>query len=352
MSGAVPGSAHADATQRVRLLLDATIVTVGGRDWTGRDLVTAGALSGRWCTLEANLVRGLACLEDRTPPREPVQVALRDFRYARRLLSADEFTAWLLQRELTLKELTGAIERKLARKHGGGTRVADRHSALAALPAEAVYTGALLDCAEWLADRIVCLEDLPPREVKPAALEQLLDRERKLIVFDATADTDRDRRARAELVLAASAAYDARIADVCSARAIAKVLQRHALDWLRFELTGFTCTTAGAAAEIAALLREGTSPGLITEVSGVPAEQLRIYLQDAPAAIQGWLGGAVAGAVIGPAVEQDAHQVWLVRSRQPPDAGDPSIAAKARAQLAEEYLRKRRAGKVKWHDRH
>ena len=55
MSSAVPGSFQVDPTERIRLMLSATIVTVGGRDWTGRDLVTAGALSGRWHTLEADL---------------------------------------------------------------------------------------------------------------------------------------------------------------------------------------------------------------------------------------------------------------------------------------------------------
>ena len=126
MSSAVPGSFQVDPTERIRLMLSATIVTVGGRDWTGRDLVTAGALSGRWHTLEADLARGLASLEDWTPPREPVKAALRDFRYARRLISADEFSDWLRQRGLTQAELLGAIKRRLAHQHDSGTRVADR----------------------------------------------------------------------------------------------------------------------------------------------------------------------------------------------------------------------------------
>lgn len=356
MSSAVPGSFQVDPTERIRLMLSATIVTVGGRDWTGRDLVTAGALSGRWHTLEADLARGLASLEDWTPPREPVKAALRYFRYARRLISADEFSDWLRQRGLTQAELLGAIKRRLAHQHDSGTRAGDhagqRPGALAALPAEAVYTRALLDCAEWLIDRILCLADGSTQQVEPAELELLLERERELMAFEAIAETDGDRRTRAELLLAASAAYDARVAAVCSAKAISKLLQHHALDWLRFELIGFACPAAGAAAEVAALLREGTPPELIAEVSGVPAEQLRLYLEEAPTAIQGWLGGAVPGAVIGPVVDQDTHRTWLVRTRQSPDSEDPSIAERARAQVVEEDMRRRRAGKVKWHERH
>jgi hypothetical protein len=351
----VADSVQADAPENLRLLLHAPIVTVTGRDWTGRDLVTAGALSGRWSTLEADLVRGLACTEDWAPPREPVRAALRDFRYTRRLISADDFSAWLRQRELTQKDLIGAIERRLARESCGGTHANDagrRPRALAALPAEAVYTGALLECAQWLIDRVFCLAEGSARRVEPTELEFLLGREREFMALDVIAETAGDRRARAELVLAAHAAYKARAAEVCSAQAISKLLRRRALDWLRFELTSFACPTPGAAAEVAALLREGTPSELIAVVSGVPAEQLHLYLEEAPEAIQGWLGGAVPGAVIGPVAEQDSYRTWLVRSRRSPDLEDPLIADKARAQIVEEYMRRRRAGRVKWHERH
>jgi hypothetical protein len=356
VSGTAPGNVQADPTQRLRLLLNATILSAGGRDWTGRDLLTAGALSGRWRTLETDLVLGLAGLEHWTPARDEVKAALREFRYARRLISADEFSDWLRQRGLAQRDLAEAIRRRLAREHDGETRAWDRpghrQAALAALPAEAVYTGALLDCAQWLVDRVICLGDGPAPEVEPAEQEVLLERERELMASEVIAEADADRRARAGLVLAASVAYDAHVAEMCSARAISTVLQRHALDWLHFQLIGFTCATAGAAAEIAALLREGTPPETITEVSGVPGEQMRLYLEDAPAAIQGWLGGALPGAVIGPLAEQETHRTWLVRTRQSPDPGVPSVADRARERIVEEYMRKRRAGRVKWHERH
>ena len=356
MSGPLRGSVQADQIERLRLLLNATIVSAGGRDLTGRDLLTAGAQSGRWLTLEADLVQGLTCLEYWTAAREEVTAALREFRYARRLISADEFTDWLRQRGLVLQELTEAVKRRLARERDGQTRSWDqpgqRHRALAALPAEAIYTGALLDCAEWLVDRILCLADGSAPEVEPAELELLLERESELMASKVLAEADADRRARAELVLAASAAYHARVAPMCSTQAISKMLQRHALDWLHFQLISFTCATAGAAAETAALLREGTPAETITEVSGVPGEQMCLYLEEAPAAIQGWLGSALPGAVVGPLAERETHRTWLVRTRQSPDLGDSAMADRARERAVGEYMRKRRAGRVKWHERH
>jgi hypothetical protein len=344
------------ATENLRSLLGATVITVAGRDWTGRDLVTAGALSGRWRMLETDLARGLTSVEIWRPQRELVKSVLRDFRYARRLISAEEFSDWLRQRKLTLEELTEAIERRLARERGAEAPACghadQRHGAFAALPAEAVYTGALLDCAQWLTDRMLCLADGSGCEPEPAKLEKLLERERGLMAAGVSTETDGERRARAELMLAAGAAYDARVAQLCSAGAISKLVRSHALDWQRFELITFAGTTPGAAAEIAALAREGASAGLIAEVSGVPAELLRLYLEEAPAAIQGWLGGAVAGAVIGPVGEQGTYRTWLVRARQAPDPEDPSIAARAGARIVEKHLRGRRAGTVRWHERH
>lgn len=371
MSGTARGSVEAGPAAGLRLLLASPIITVGGRDWTGRDLVTAGALSARWPALEADLARGLACQQSRRPAPELVRAALREFRYSRQLLSGDDLAAWLRARGLTARELKQAAERSLARGHDGDARacgvtgpdrdtpadlggqaVAElRDRAFAALPAEAVYTGALLDCGQWLADRILCLADAP---APPAAAgeEALLRRERELMVSGAIDESEQDRRARAALFLAASAAYEARAADVCSEQAISALLQRHALDWLGFDLVSFACPTVGAAAEIAALLREGTPPELITEVSGVPARQSRLYLEEAPAAVQGWLAGAVPGTVIGPVAEQDTYLTRLVRARQAPDPSDPALAGKARAQLVGDHMRIRRAGKVRWHERH
>ena len=84
----------------------------------------------------------------------------------------------------------------------------------------------------------------------------------------------------------------------------------------------------------------------------MPAEHARVYLEEAPDAAQGRLAAAAAGAVIGPVLDDGRYTTWVVRSRSRPDPQEPDIRAKAAAQVMADALRKRRAGKVRWHERH
>jgi hypothetical protein len=341
----------------LRALLSAPIVAVAGRDWIGRDLVTAGACSGLWVALEHDLIRSLAALGQWRAPADAIRVGIREFRYQRDLISADEFAGWLRTRGLTLADVSSAVERRLVRERDGRIERSpgDPGSALVALPAEAIYTGALQRCGRWLADRLVCDQGL----VKGAAVEpgedevdRLLNREQMLLAPAVLDESEEERRARAELILAADRAHQALAARACPAQAIGCHIRRRALAWRRFEVVQFACDSLGAAAEIAALVRESCAQDTIRELSGLPGEHVIMYLEEAPAELQGALAGSCGGEVIGPARVAELHHVWLVQRRWEPSPDDPVIRARACAEIVKELLRKHRAGRVRWHDRH
>jgi len=338
-----------------RMLLAAPIVRVAGRDWTARDLVTAGVLSGRWAQLEDELALGLAARRDWEPPADAVEAGLREFRYARRLVSAAEFSSWMRERGLTQGEIRAAVRRRLARERNPDCRPADlraeRDAALAALPAEAVYSGALRDCSEWLIDGLLCLELGAGQEPTDAEIDAVLARERGLLAANAIEGSEEERRARVSLLLSAEAAYEAHKAEACSPGAIAAHLRRHALDWMRFDVISFSSRDTGPAAEVAALLKEGASPEQITQLSGLPAETAALRLEEAPEAVHGQLAGADPGAVLGPLADHEMHRTWLVQSRITPDPSDPETAARACAGIIEEDMSKHRAGEVRWFER-
>jgi hypothetical protein len=344
------------AAEPLRSLLGATILTIAGRPWSGRDLVTAGTLSGRWPQLEDELALGLAALRDWTPPSSAVNAAVRDFRYAARLISADEFSSWMHAHELSLAEVVASVQRRLARERAPQSvsveLPAERDGMVVALPAEAICTGALKECGTWLIDRVLSLEATSASGAADTEIELLLRRERTLLAANVLPESESSLRSRASLLLSADAAYQRRVAEVCSERAIAGAVRRHALDWSAFELESFPCPSIGAADEVAALLRERTPLELISELSGVRPELAELRLEEAPNAIQGWLSGAHAGAVSGPLTDGDTHRVWLVQTRRTPDPHDPEVRQRACAEIIEEYMRPRRAGKVKWHERH
>jgi len=353
--GSLSGVAAGSAT---RALLRATIVEAADRSWSGGDLVTAGTVAGLWPAMERDLETGLRAVGTREPSAHDVKAAVGDFRYARRLVSAAEYTDWMASRGLNAAEVRAVLSRRVAReqqdrdpRHGDGGSP-QRPDLAALLAPEAICSGTLAHCARWLVDRVLCLADDPRQDVQAAAVDELLRREDALAATALIDDPRPDRRRRAELMLAADAAYESHVRALCSEQAIASCLRRHALDWLHFGLDELSCSSVAAAAEIAELLREGAATTRVAELAGVPVDARKLYLEEAPAAIQGHLGAAVVGGTIGPVKVDGRHRVWRVRTRSAPTSADPDSRTRAAHELVIDNLARRRAGKVRWHDRH
>ncbi|MBV9818053.1 MAG: hypothetical protein JOZ07_06845 [Solirubrobacterales bacterium] len=352
------------ALDRARALMDANILDVGGRAWTGRDLVTAGTLTGQWPAMERDLEAGVVALDHWQPSADAVRAAVRDFRYERRLVSAEEYAGWLASRDLRAADVRAVVSRRLARQRGAATVVdrdrrdtdqagaRTRPELVAELAAEAICSGTLARSGQWLIDRLLCHAEAPGQDVSRRAVDQLLADEGALLAANLAFQLEADRRRRAELFVAADIAYQAHVRDLCSDRAIESCLRRHALDWIRFELDELSCATPGAAAEAAELLREGAATARVGELAGVPVVGRDLYLEDAPAAIQGSLGAATAGAIVGPAEIDGWHRVWQVKTRRAASATDPDNQARAAAEIVADQMARRRAGKVRWHDHH
>jgi len=354
-----------DALDRARALMDASILEVAGHAWTGRDLVTAGTLTREWPAMERDLAAGVLALGHSQPSADAVQSAVRDFRYERQLLSGEEYAGWLASRDLRASDVRAVISRQLARERGpaatvdggrddatGGAGAPGSSELVAELAAEAICSGTLARSGRWLVDRLLCHADAPDQDVPREAVDRLLSDEGSLLAANLAPELEADRRRRAELFVAADIAYQAHVRDLYSDRAINSCLRRHALDWLRFELDELSCASPGAAAEAAELLREGAATARVGALARVPVVERDLYLEDAPAAIQGLLGAATVGAIVGPAEIDGLHRVWRVKTRRAASAADPDNRARAAAEIVAEQMRRRRAGKVRWHDHH
>lgn len=352
------------AAATLAALLKAPILTVAGEPLTGRDLVAAGTVSGRWSALEADLELGLVLRAASPPPRAEVDAALRAFRYARRLTSAQDVRAWLTRRELALADLREAIARDLARagRRGAATsRSAAREDALAALPAEAVLSGALRDCGWWLADRLLAARDgdgagagAGATGVAEQRLDTLVAREAQLLVLAGLRDPepDHDRRARLARLLAADAAFAQQCAQAAGHDALARCVDAHRLAWIAFELEGLRAATAGVAAEAAMQLREdGLALDEVARAAGLAVQRRRLRLEDADGALRTSLAAAAAGLVVGPVAAGGGHEVWVVKRRAQPDVHDREVAVRAAHAVLAAEADRRRAGRVRWHDR-
>jgi hypothetical protein len=345
-------SCAAPEAERTAALLAAPILTVGRTELNGRDLVAAGVLSGRWPRFEADLVAGLAASDAEPVNSADVDAAVREFRYSRRLTSGQDFRGWLELRQLGLADVRAALERELARR--GRPVVApavDRGRALAALPGEAICSGVLRDCGWWLADRL-----LAPNHATAAVDDRrVLDvaaRERELLAVSALEEPDDVRRDRLARWLAADSAFTAHAAQVASPDAVARCIDARRLDWLAFELEGLQCPTPWVAAEALAQLRDdGSAPPEVAHAAGLELRRRTLLLGDAAPALQAALAAAAAGEVVGPVALDGVHEVWVVTARTQPDASDPVVHERAVATVLAADVDRRRAGRVRWHDR-
>lgn len=345
-------------------LLGATVLTVSGRDCLGRDLLAAGILSGRWLTLEGDLLRGLALC--REAPADPAAVddALRKFRLERRLMSADDFKAWMAPRGLRLAQVREALARGIRRAQEQESPVerasasfdqsdVDREVVREALAAEAVCTTALQEIGYWLADRLLVPDsgDAPGSQ-ESAAIPELVVREHHSLAGGAVDEPDAVRAARFTEFARLDAAYAAHAATLTTPPAVAARARERELDWVEFELDELRLPSPGGAAEVArAIADDGAAAADVAARAGVTDVRRRVRLEEMPVDVRPRLLAALPGAVVGPVTDEGDHVVWAVVERRHPDPADPDVAARCRADLAADAARRRRAGTITWHGR-
>ncbi|MDX6573104.1 MAG: hypothetical protein QOC86_2260 [Gaiellales bacterium] len=353
MSAGVPA---VDRRNRIVELLAAEILVVDGRELTGRDLLAAGVLSGRWQQLERELTEGLGLVAAQPPAEAEVARLLREFRFERGLLSADDLRAWMGARALTLAAVKSVLARSLARDAGGTPRAVDATQVAAALPAEAICSGALRAIGLWLADRMLSTATTRETDVAPLALERssvqrLVFEEARTVAGAASPEAGTERARRLAWIAALDEAHGEWEAGSAGTADVQRRLHEKELEWCRYELDELGLGSPGAAAEAARQLAEGRDPAQVAEVAGVALATRTAVLADAPAELARVLTGAIVGDVIGPWSDDSVHVVARVRVRRPPDIADEPSVARAREELLTDMATRLRAGRVRWHER-
>jgi hypothetical protein len=331
-------------------LMDAPFVSVRGEECSGRDLLAAGAVSGRWERLERELALGLSLVDEEPVEAPEVDAALRDFRYERRLISAEDFRIWLGERGLAVSAVRRVLEREVARRRPGApgeVPAPDLERFLSALPAEATCSGALRDCGEWLADRL-----LAPDPAEPHSIDEALEAEGALLAVRALDEPDDARAARLARIVAADEAHRRHLAGVITEESLAACVHQHRLEWVTLDLEGLRCPSQPVAAEVVLMLRaDGVPLPDVARAAGLEVQRRTVLLADLDGPLSALLAAAAAGEIVGPVELDGAHEVWSVAGRVAPDAGDRAARERAIAALTALDTERRRAGRVRWHER-
>ncbi|HEX4034783.1 MAG TPA: hypothetical protein VHX66_10095 [Solirubrobacteraceae bacterium] len=340
----------------IAALLDTTLLSVDGAPFTGRELLSAGIVAGRWQRLERDLAEGLGLIAADPVPKADASEQLRAFRLERALFSAEDVRAWMAPRGLSIGATTAVAARQVARRRGGSPLAVETSEAAAALPAEAICSGALTEIGWWLADRVLSAKatdsDVAPVPLESRHIQRLVWDEVRSVAGRALAEPGTVRGERIGRVVALDAAHREWEASLAGEAELSKRLREHELDWCRYEVEELRLGGGGAAAEVARQLAEGAEAGELARTAGVPLSAFEVILADAPASLVRALTGAVAGEVAGPWAEGDGdHRVLRVRARQAPNPDDAELIARARAELIAEGAARLRSGRVRWHDR-
>ncbi|MGO9886236.1 MAG: hypothetical protein ACLPV4_24860, partial [Solirubrobacteraceae bacterium] len=174
------GEREAEPAEDVAALLGSAFLEVDQRGLTGRDLLAAGVLSGRWQELESRLSEGLGLVAAECPADAEIKAEVQAFRLGHSLLSAEDTRAWMHARGLTMSDVSGVAARTIARRRGGAGHPVTAAQVRSELAAEAICTGTLTELGWWLADRILSAK-VREVTVEPITLE---DRRIKRLVFE------------------------------------------------------------------------------------------------------------------------------------------------------------------------
>lgn len=317
------------------------------------DLLLLGILTGAWERFTDGVRRGLALARDAPDAvtAADVRAAATAFRYARRLVSAAEFTTWLRERELTLDQLSAALARQVAeeRERDDDGERADDAALAAVLRIEAYCRGALEALADAAIDRLAAADRLggrapgqPPLERVEAGLARALaDGAAGL----ATLEEAELRRRLRRLVALDDALWQLR-EEIASPEAIDRCLAGHRLDWLQLRGEELALAELGAAREARLLVAEdGLTLAEVAERAGTVTRERSVYLEEVPEDATAAFAAAAPGEVIGPWLQEARWRVLVLREKVPPSAEDTVLTQRATDELLRGILERHRAGR-------
>jgi hypothetical protein len=303
-------------------VLDRPVFTVGVQDYRWAAVVAAARHWSRWAELERRTAEGVAALAGLPEKIGHAELAeaMQAFRYARRLMAAEEMEAWLEHWRLDAKDWSGYLQREMARERStgeGGSPPGESD-----VWAEAVCSGALVELARDLAARVAAAE---AGGVQPGPVDSDLAR-----------------------IEAEHAAF---VAGSLTPEAAAKALELRNADWVRLSYTALEFPEAAMASEAALLVREDRlSPADVAGRAGVPLEEREAFLQDVEPGLSESLLSAPIGELVGPLRVGNGFALLRVNGKVAPTLADPVIQERLQHEVSRRALEREVRNRVRWHE--
>ena len=316
-----------------------TLFTVNETAFGWEEIVAAAEAWGEWPRLVERTRQALGCLAyaaktGQLPSGKEVRAAATAFRYARNLISADEASAWLVQREMTVDEWMNYL-----RGQWLAERFANQLDDLAAAHAisDAAVTAVIKKQAicSGLFDQWV--QELAGRAAL-AVLSGWLDG-----AAAAGVASPHDVIARIETAFAAQ-----RQAALTPQRVQAKIAN-HRLDWLRFDCRYLWFAEERVAREAAwCVTEDGLSLDEVAADSRAEVRQWSFYLDEIDADVRPYFLAARQGDWLGPLKFQAGFPLFSIVEKKLPSGDDPLIQQRAEKAIIANLIEQAMNERVKW----
>jgi hypothetical protein len=312
-------------------VLDRQVFSAAGRSFSWHDVIEAARAWSDWSEVERRAREALALppgAEERVP-REELETAQNEFRYARNLLAADDLEVWLAGWGIEVDDWLRHMRAGVSRRHGSGAgpgAPGDSGRLAAAAWAEAVCSGELERLARKLAERCAVLE----------ATEETIPPELSAADFARMDQVHRSFR-------------DAAVTE----EALERRLQEERLEWTRIEGRYLAHASEDIVREAALCVREeGRELEEMAQAAGARYEPAaRFYLADAEDQLKAHLMAAASGELYGPFPSGEEHWLLEVGARVAPSLDDRELRARAASEVAEHAVEQQVLQRIRWHER-
>jgi hypothetical protein len=336
------------------LALGELAITVGDERLDVADLVLLGLLRGIWQELDHDVRVGVALERDRAGAvgDDEVRSAATDFRYRHRLVSGADFKAWLDARGLSIADLSGVLRRALLRARLGESDAlpVEQEEVSRVLWGEAVCHGVLRTLAgEGVACLVAAQVESPASGGSPEAVGSVLD---WVAAGDAAGLAElgeESLRVRLDRLGGCEWALRRLEESLAQEGALERCMAQHGLDWVRLDGQELSFYDEDAAREARLLLTEDrVAVAEVGERAGVVAHPRSLYLEELGEEAASF-AAAAPGDVIGPWRSGDRWRVLQLTARRRPSAEDPVLLGRASAEILDDLIKRRAAGRVQRH---
>lgn len=278
---------------------------------------------GTWAPLARRTAAGRAALDRARGAGlglspELVREAEAAWRYARRLVAAEDLEAWLAARAVTVAEWRRWVQRDLAVR------------TWPELAESAASSAGEIDDANWVAGWC------------SGAFEQLA--------------RDLAGRVAARLHMVAGGvdlplddAFDRFRMEAVTEEAIRSSISSNQLEWLAIEGEWLSFPDEDAASEALALIRDdGLTMEALSETAGAVSQRRRIMVEDVPATIRQRFLSARPGEHVGPIPANDGMAIVAVYAKHLPSPDDEAVRERATATIIARAVDRAIEEQVRW----